>query len=159
MMYKGLTGSALILVALAGCDRRADNHAEAADSPAQPAAAAAAAGRPTDPEIVQGLSGRTARVTLADGRVIEVSHNVDGTARMRSDDGLDETGRWSVSQGKLCFDWPGQERECWPYGGPLIPGETVRSTSDRGQVITTTLLPDGETGETATNTAAPAPTR
>lgn len=156
MMYKGLTGTAVLLFALAGCEQqRADNRVEAVNSSNQQTAADT--GRPTDPEIVQGLSGRTARVTLADGRVIEVSHNVDGTARMRSDNGLDETGRWSVSRGQLCFDWPGQQRECWPYGGPLTPGETVRSTSDRGQIITTTLLSDGTSGAAETNAPAPAP--
>ncbi|QPQ55415.1 hypothetical protein IC614_02045 [Allosphingosinicella flava] len=100
----------------------------------------------SDPEIVEGLSGRTARVQLADGRTLLVTHHRDGTAHMTGDGGLDMTGRWSVSNGQLCFDWTGQPRECWPYGGPLTPGEKVQSTSSRGQIITTTLLMDGETG-------------
>lgn len=154
MSNKGLTAtSALILVALAGCDRQsASNAAEVA--PANQVADVSAQ-TPSDPEIVQGLSGRTARVTLADGRVIDVVHNMDGTARMTDSAGLDKTGRWSVTSGQLCFDWPGQPRECWPYGGPLTPGQTVRSTSDRGQMISTTLM-EADAPEQADNSAAAA---
>lgn len=140
-MRSALIGTALTLALLAGCDRKAE-----APPPANMAAETNdAAQAPTDPEIVEGLSGRTARVELADGRTIFVTHRVDGTARMTGDQMKDIEGRWSVSNGQLCFDWPDQPRECWPYAGPLEPGEPVKSTSDRGQIITTTLQDDGPT--------------
>lgn len=138
MSYQGIAGAALIAIMLMGCERQAANDAAATNTGNETVADARSG--PSDPEIVEGLSGRTAQVALADGRKIEVRHNVDGTARMTGPDGLDKTGRWMVTNGQLCFDWPGQPRECWPYGGPLTPGKSVQSTSDRGQVITTTLV-------------------
>jgi hypothetical protein len=153
-MDKALIVSIAALAALSGCNRTAEGaNNSVADTPGNTTAAVQS--QPTDPQIVEGLSGRTSRVELADGRVLQVSHNVDGTAHMTDDQGLDMVGRWSVTQGKLCFDWPEQPRECWPYGGPLTPGQTVRSTSDRGQVITTTLLDDAAQ-PAATNSTAPA---
>ncbi|WP_106639518.1 hypothetical protein [Allosphingosinicella vermicomposti] len=146
-----IAASALALIALAGCERQSASNAAEVNTTNQ--ATDVSAQGPSDPEIVQGLSGRTARVTLADGRVIDVVHNMDGTARMTDSAGLDKTGRWSVTNGQLCFDWPGQPRECWPYGGPLTPGKTVKSTSDRGQMISTTLMEPNapeQTGNSAT---------
>ena len=161
-MRSALIGTALTFILAAGCDRQAD--APPPDNAVEPADASNAQA-PTDPEIVEGLSGRTARVELADGRTIFVTHRVDGTARMTGENTTEMEGRWSVSGGQLCFDWPEQARECWPYAGPLEPGIPVRSTSDRGQIITTTLQDDGPTAaeldgnvepNTARNTAAPA---
>lgn len=100
-----------------------------------------AAERPASAQLAPELLGRTARVELADGRIIQVTHNRDGTARLIGSDGLSLTGQWFVAFGKLCFEWPDMPRECWPYPTALRPGETVTSTSDLGQVIRTTLLP------------------
>lgn len=153
-MRKPMIGTVLTLILAAGCDRQ-----EPASAPVNDVAATndASAEQPSDPQIVEGLAGRTARVVLADGRTIMVTHERDGTARMTGEDGLEMTGRWSVTNGQLCFDWTGQPRECWPYGGPLTPGQTVRSSSDRGQVITTTLLPAPDDNAAETNAAAPVP--
>ena len=152
------TATALALILSAACSRQPENTAARNDAGANETAPARLAAAPTDPQIVEGLSGRTARVELADGRIIHVTHNRDGTARMTGKD-LDMTGTWSVADGKLCFDWPKEPKECWPYAGPLKPGQTVRSTSDRGQVITTTLMdqpPGSEAPAAPANGTAPA---
>jgi len=157
-MRKALIGTTLTLTLLAGCNRQPTETAANANNVADTNQVAATTSQPTDPQIVEGLSGRTARVESADGRIIYVTHNPDGTARMTGG-GLDMSGRWSVANGQLCFDWGNQPRECWPYAGPLQPGIPVRSTSDRGQIITTTLqdTAGAMTGSTNTNTSAPAP--
>ena len=161
-MRNALIFPILILALGAGCNReQADPAATAANrsNDINSSATAQMAPPPTDPQIVEGLSGRTARVELADGRTIFVTHNPDGTARMTGE-GLDMIGRWSVSQGRLCFDWQGQPRECWPYAGPLQPGVGVQSTSHRGQVITTMLqeepAPTPTGGAPSGNMQAPA---
>lgn len=126
-------------IALTGCEagtaREGPVQAERVVPTAQ-AAMPVPAGARLAPELV----GRTARVELADGRTILVRYNADGTAIMTGPAGLNLTGRWFVASEELCFDWPGQPRECWPYPAPAQPGQTVTSRSDRGQVIRTTLL-------------------
>jgi hypothetical protein len=48
-------------------------------------------------------------------------------------------GSWVSTGTQLCFAWAGSSRECWPYTQPLVPGETVTLTSDRGNVVRVTL--------------------
>jgi hypothetical protein len=85
------------------------------------------------------LKGRLAKVTLSDKRVLTVRYHPDGTARMTGPNELDLSGQWFVAFEKLCFEWQGLPRECWPYKTAVKPGEPVTSTSDLGQTIESTL--------------------
>lgn len=131
---------ALLLLLSCGNGEGVNKAASAVAAPQRaPASLTPQQSRARDGEIVQELQGKTARVELADGRTLFVQHNADGTARLTGAGLSPMTGRWFVAQQELCFDWPERPRECWPYTSPAQPGETVRSRSDQGQEIRTTL--------------------
>ena len=98
-----------------------------------------AATRPQSANLPPELKGRVATVTLSDKRVLTVRYHPDGTARMTGPNALDLSGDWFVAFEKLCFEWQGLPRECWPYKTAVKPGEPVTSTSDLGQTIESTL--------------------
>lgn len=84
------------------------------------------------------LVGRSIRAVADDGTVTVVHFMADGAAHLMSGDNhLD--GSWSLQGDQLCFDWPGQARECWPWNAALEPGVTVTATSDHGDTVQVTL--------------------
>lgn len=84
------------------------------------------------------LVGRSVRAVAADGTVSVVHFQADGVAHLVAGENHLE-GSWSLQDNQLCFDWPGQERECWPWDGSLQPGVTVTATSDHGDTVQVTL--------------------
>ena len=77
------------------------------------------------------LAGRTARAVSSEGMVSTVQFQPEGVAVLSVGE-QQLTGRWAVEGDQLCFEWPGQARECWPFDPSLAPGQTVEATSDQG---------------------------
>jgi hypothetical protein len=84
------------------------------------------------------LVGRSVRAVAADGAVTVVRFEAGGVAQLTAGEQA-VTGAWSLTSDQLCFDWPGQARECWPWTGDLQPGVTVTATSDQGDTVQVTL--------------------
>lgn len=84
------------------------------------------------------LVGRSVRAVAADGSVSVVRFEAGGVAQLTAGE-QSITGAWALSGEQLCFDWPGQARECWPWTGDLEPGVTVSATSDQGETVQVSL--------------------
>lgn len=84
------------------------------------------------------LVGRTLTVQAQNGAVTNLLLHGDGRVTA-SFDGRSTQGRWETEEGRLCFTWSGNFRECWPYNRPFRRGDTVSITSDRGNVVRVTL--------------------
>jgi hypothetical protein len=85
------------------------------------------------------FAGRTVRVQAANGQVTLLRFQPDGDVVARF--GERETrGGWNFGDGRLCFTWAGNYRECWPHVRPFRTGRTETVTSDRGNVVQVTLL-------------------
>jgi len=84
------------------------------------------------------LVGHSIRAVAADGTVTVVHFEANGVAHLVAGEQHVEGG-WSFQGDQLCFDWPGQARECWPWDGALEPGVTVSATSDHGDTLLVTL--------------------
>lgn len=97
-------------------------------------AASAAVAQPAS----EALVGRSIRAVAADGAVTVVRFEAGGVAQLTAGQ-QPVTGAWSLAGDQLCFDWPGQARECWPWSGDLQPGVTVTATSDQGDTVQVTL--------------------
>ena len=78
------------------------------------------------------------RVETANGQTSMLHFTPDGTVHAQFGE-RQATGNWVTANGQICFSWAGTSRECWPYQGPFVPGETVTLTSDRGNVVRVTL--------------------
>lgn len=85
------------------------------------------------------LVGRQVRLETSSGQVSTLHFAGDGTVQARFGSSK-VSGTWVATRGQLCFSWSRASRECWPYTAPLRRGETVRLTSDRGNVVRVTLL-------------------
>jgi hypothetical protein len=101
------------------------------------ALAGCATGRDSAP--AGGLAGQTLRMTATNGQVTTLRFAEDGSVRARFG-GRSLDGRWRVSRGRLCFEWPRARRECWPYEEPFRRGRTRTITSDRGNVVQVTAI-------------------
>ena len=84
------------------------------------------------------LVGSTLRMTATNGQVTTLRFRDDGIVHARFGRRSLE-GRWRVANRRLCFDWPGAPRECWPYASPFERGGTRTITSDRGNVVRVTV--------------------
>ena len=92
------------------------------------------AARPAGAELV----GQSLRLETAAGQVSTLRFGENGMVRAQF--GSQEiSGSWVATGTQLCFAWAGNSRECWPYSRPLVRGETVTLTSDRGNVVRVTL--------------------
>jgi hypothetical protein len=90
--------------------------------------------RPAGAELV----GQALRLETSGGQVSTLRFADNGVVRAQF--GTQElSGSWVATGTQLCFAWAGNSRECWPYTGPLVRGETVTLTSDRGNVVRVTL--------------------
>jgi hypothetical protein len=90
--------------------------------------------RPAGAELV----GQAIRLETSGGQVSTLRFADNGVVRAQF--GTREiTGSWVATGTQLCFAWTGSSRECWPYTQPLVRGETVTLTSDRGNVVRVTL--------------------
>ena len=85
------------------------------------------------------LVGHSMRMEARNGQVTRLTFNEDGTVRAAFGNNS-VTGRWDVTDNHLCFFWSGAPRECWPYRGRFVRGQTRTLTSDRGNEIRVTLL-------------------
>ena len=85
------------------------------------------------------LAGRSIRMQTANGQTSTLSFARDGTVRAAFGE-RQLAGRYEVDEGRLCFFWGSAPRECWPYSAPYPRGETIRLTSDRGNVVNVTML-------------------
>jgi hypothetical protein len=83
------------------------------------------------------LVGRTARAVAADGSVSVVHFGPNGTAHLEAG-GQHINGTWEIDGDQLCFVWPGQPRECWPFDPSVPVGQTVEVTSDQGDTAQVT---------------------
>lgn len=88
------------------------------------------------------LGGQTLRIHAIGGMVVNTLYlDADGSLRLEEEpDGASRTGRWFVREQRLCMEWQPRGRECWPYQQPLVRGQPVEVTSDRGMHVTVTLI-------------------
>jgi hypothetical protein len=91
--------------------------------------------RPAGAELI----GQSLRLETAGGQASTLRFGENGNVRAQFGD-REITGTWVTTGTQLCFSWSGSSRECWPYAKPLVRGETVTLTSDRGNVVRVTLL-------------------
>ena len=84
------------------------------------------------------LMDRQVRLETAAGQTSMLHFAPDGKVHAQFGE-RQVTGNWVATNGQLCFSWAGTSRECWPYAQPLVPGQTVSLTSDRGNVVRVTL--------------------
>jgi hypothetical protein len=91
--------------------------------------------RPAGAELI----GQSVRLETANGQASTLRFADNGVVRAQF--GSQEVaGTWVATGTQLCFSWSGTSRECWPYSRPLVRGETMTLTSDRGNVVRVTLL-------------------
>jgi hypothetical protein len=122
MMARIATGLALVL--LGACSTMVPRSPPPARTDARPAGAE--------------LIGRSIRLETAAGQASTLRFGDNGVVRAQFGS-REITGSWVATGTQLCFAWAGSSRECWPYTQPLVPGETVTLTSDRGNVVRVTL--------------------
>lgn len=91
-------------------------------------------GRGRQPEFV----GRAIQVQAANDQRTTLFFDADGTVRAQFGQ-QQMQGRWNLQRRQLCFTWPRDYRECWPYTQRFRVGRTVAVTSDRGNAIRATL--------------------
>jgi hypothetical protein len=91
--------------------------------------------RPAGSELI----GQSLRLETSGGQVSTLRFAENGVVRAQFG-GREISGTWVSTGTQLCFAWAGSSRECWPYARPLVRGETVSLTSDRGNVVRVTLL-------------------
>jgi len=120
---------AALSVALAGCDKAA----EEADEP-DPAATteAAATATPTS-------SAGTYEVTQKDGTKFTSVLNPDGTYQDAGADGkVAEKGTWQDKDGKVCFDSEGGDDKviCFAVGEAAADGSMVATPDDGSDALT-----------------------
>jgi hypothetical protein len=85
------------------------------------------------------FAGRTLRVEAANGQVTTLDFVAPGEVIAHF--GERETrGAWALEDGRLCFTWAQNFRECWPHTAPFRVGRTETVRSDRGNVVQVTLL-------------------
>lgn len=85
------------------------------------------------------LAGRSLRVEIEGGPTMTLRFQPGGTV-IGNNAGREATGRWEVEDGRLCLQFPGQERDCWPYAAPFVGGKPVTLTSTGGVTARATLI-------------------
>ena len=65
-------------------------------------AAAMIAGTAMASDLMAGRYENTVTLTAADGKVTKLHYNKDGTMAITNPDGTKGTGKWAVTDGKLC---------------------------------------------------------
>jgi hypothetical protein len=93
--------------------------------------------------VVQRMPGselvdRTVRIEAAGNQTYTMHFAPEGVVHAQFG-GRNITGSWVATNTQLCFAWSGASRECWPYTAPLVRGQTVSLTSDRGNAVRVTL--------------------
>jgi len=125
----------LVLVAALGLGLAACNNAseDAATDEATPAAAETAAAMTS----ANGSPPGVYEVTAKDGTVTQTELMADGTYADHGADGaVTATGKWSVVDGKTCFDPDGDEAAtCYTESAPGADG-TFTATPDQGDPVT-----------------------
>lgn len=127
----------LILIAALGLGLAACNNAsEDTDTTSEEAAAPAETATPVM-VTANGSDPGTYEVTAADGTKSTSTLNADGTYQDTAADGtVSATGKWSVVDGKTCFDPDGDETAtCYTETAPGADG-TFTATPDEGEPVT-----------------------
>lgn len=115
------------IAALAGCSQQSEKAAETEAVPAEAAVTAE-----TDSASFVGDYD----VKLADGKMGKTRINEDGTFVDTDPEGKEVKGKFSIKDGKECFDADGDEAEvCWTSTKPGADG-SFTSTSDKGETVT-----------------------
>jgi hypothetical protein len=123
--------AAALGLSLAACDNAADEAATADETaaPAEAAAAAMTSANGSEPGVFE--------VTAADGTVTQTELVGDGTYMDHGADGaVTAQGKWSVVDGKTCFDPDGDEAAtCYAESAPDADGKFT-ATPDEGDAVT-----------------------
>jgi hypothetical protein len=127
----------LVLIAalglgLAACNNASDDADTATDEAAAPAATESAA-----MASANGSAPGLYEVTAADGTVTQTELMADGTYMDHGPDGaVTAQGKWSVADGKTCFDPEGEDAAtCYTETAPDAEGKFT-ATSDAGEAVT-----------------------
>lgn len=84
------------------------------------------------------LTGRSMTVVDASGATHTIHYDAENVVRAVAGDQT-ATGRWEVADGQLCFEFPGEARDCWPWDGDFPTGQAVPVTSPKGDAYIITL--------------------
>ena len=128
----------LILIAALGLGLAAcNNTSEDTDTTTEEAAAPAAPDVTAPMVTANGSEPGTYDVTAADGTKSTSTLNADGTYQDTAADGsVTATGKWTVTDGKTCFDPDGDEAAtCYTETAPGADG-TFTATPDEGDPVT-----------------------
>jgi hypothetical protein len=87
---------------------------------------------------ITDLTGRTMTLIDAQGGTSTVSYEADNVVRVSGGD-MESEGRWEIANDQLCFEFEGEERECWPWDGGFPTGQAVPVASPSGQAYIITL--------------------
>lgn len=82
-----------------------------------------------------GSSGRSVLHFIPDHRVHLIAR--EGGQEMQ------DVGRWTLADGRICFDWQTQADECWSYPEALPMNRVVRSTRSGGTMQADVILLSG----------------
>jgi hypothetical protein len=120
--------------------------AQAAPAPAAPSAVTPSEPPAmSDPKQLTGLAAWEKVVGnsisgMVEGRAFAEYYSKDGTVKFRID-GKTSTGRWLVDGDGICFEYPGDPRECFRL--TLSDGKEVIWTDGKGVIDTRGTLAEG----------------
>lgn len=106
--------------------------------PAILAALALATPFPVSQEPITDLTGRQMRVVTGDGTVVTLRFAAEGVLNVSSPAG-EETGQWALAENELCFIFPEEEPDCWPWKPEMPVGQPVAATNADGVSVLVTL--------------------
>ena len=89
---------------------------------------------------VTDLTGRQMTVVDAGGARTTIRFEAEGVARVRSPAG-EETGRWTIADQQLCFEFESEAPDCWPWDGSMPEGRAVPAAHADGRAVLVTLEP------------------
>ncbi|MBB5746879.1 hypothetical protein [Brevundimonas variabilis] len=94
----------------------------------------------TATEPLNDLSGRQMTVVDQQGERTVIRFESEGIVRVTTAAG-DASGRWKIADRQLCFEFEGQETDCWPWDGTMPEGTAVPAYNGNGPFVLVTLEP------------------
>jgi hypothetical protein len=94
---------------------------------------------PAFADTMENGYGNTFVVTLGDGAQANYHFDADGTYTATTPDGATQTGRYTATDGQLCFLGEGDASQCAPLVSGKNVGDTWTQLDSQGNEITVTL--------------------
>ena len=96
-------------------------------------------------EPLNDLTNRQMVVLDEQGAKTTMQFDAGGIVRVTSPTG-DETGRWKIADDHLCFEFNGEEPDCWPWDGRLPEGRAIPAAHSDGRALIIMLQPRMQPG-------------